>query len=154
MADSQSEGTPQSSRFTLSPVTANSNNANAVESRSRRKGRIMEHPTSESHPAPSSSNNSIAVPASIQIDRSRKISLLGLGGHRKKSVNLLPEETEDDEEGETNQGTVYGQNLSYYTREMLPAPENYMNKTDIDGHLRRPTMDELRSEAMLTKVTY
>jgi len=79
----------------------------------------------------------------------RSSSLFGLGGNRKKSVNL-PNESQEDS---PNYGTVYGRNFSYYTREALPVTENYMNKLDFSGGLQRPTLDELRSEALYaTKV--
>jgi len=70
----------------------------------------------------------------------------GLGGGRKKSVSL-PREADYLE---TSDRTVYGKNFAYYTREALPNMDNYKNI--IDGVVQRPTLDELRSEAMYAKV--
>jgi hypothetical protein len=72
----------------------------------------------------------------------------GLGGGRKKSVTL-PRDFDYLEE--TNDKTVYGKNFAYYTREALPNMENYKNIID-SGAIQRPTLDELRSEAMYAKV--
>jgi hypothetical protein len=73
----------------------------------------------------------------------------GLGGGRKKSVTLP---RDFDYVDASNDRTIYGKNFSYYTREALPAMDNYRNVFDSAGGLNRPTLDELRSEAMYMKV--
>jgi hypothetical protein len=81
--------------------------------------------------------------------KSRRASVIsGLGGSRKKSVTLPKEVTETPD----SDSTVYGRSFSYYTREALPNSDNYRNKLDTFGGLQRPTLDELRSEAMYAKV--
>ena len=84
----------------------------------------------------------------------------GLGGGRKKSVSLPKEfEYADDDDdadggggGELVNPTVYGKNFNYYTREALPVMDNYKNLSSVTGGTR-PTLDELRSEAMYAKVS-
>jgi hypothetical protein len=81
--------------------------------------------------------------------RPRRSSLAqGLGGGRKKSV-ALPKDFDYLSE---NDKTVYGKNFAYYTREALPSMENYKNILGGAGGMNRPTLDELRSEAMYAKV--
>lgn len=80
--------------------------------------------------------------------RPRRSSLAqGLGGGRKKSVSL-PKEFDYLAESDA---TVYGKNFAYYTREALPNMDNYKNILGGGGNMGRPTLDELRSEAMYAK---
>jgi len=79
----------------------------------------------------------------------------GLGGGRKKSVSLPKEFDYEDGDGGGGGGgpqTVYGKSIAYYTREALPKMDNYKNLQS-NEICARPTMDELRSEAMYAKVS-
>lgn len=94
------------------------------------------------------------APAEIipnQFMQPRRSSLAqGLGGGRKKSVTL-PKDFDYLSELQDQNATVYGKNFAYYTREALPRMDNYKNLASI-AHASRPTLDELRSEAMYAKV--
>lgn len=86
-----------------------------------------------------------------QFMQPRRSSLAqGLGGGRKKSVTL-PKEFDYLSELEDHAETVYGKNFAYYTREALPRMDNYKNISSA-AQVVRPTLDELRSEAMYAKV--
>lgn len=86
-----------------------------------------------------------------QFMQPRRSSLAqGLGGGRKKSVTL-PKEFDYASELD-DAATVYGKNFAYYTREALPRMDNYKNLTSADQVIR-PSLDELRSEAMYNKVS-
>jgi len=87
----------------------------------------------------------ISIP-NLNLQPRRSSLAQGLGGGRKKSVSL-PKEFDYEEEN----GTVYGKSLAYYTREALPKMDNYKNLQDMEM-CARPTLDELRSEAMYAKV--
>ncbi|CAL8122010.1 unnamed protein product [Orchesella dallaii] len=85
-----------------------------------------------------------------QFMQPRRSSLAqGLGGGRKKSVTL-PKEFDYINELEDQHATVYGKNFAYYTREALPRMDNYKNLASV-ANASRPTLDELRSEAMYAK---
>lgn len=88
-----------------------------------------------------------------QFMQPRRSSLAqGLGGGRKKSVTL-PKEFDYLSELDDHAATVYGKNFAYYTREALPRMDNYKNLTAMEQAIR-PSLDELRSEAMYAKVGF
>lgn len=88
--------------------------------------------------------------ANLALQPRRSSLVQGLGGGRKKSVSLPKEFDYLDEEDESS--TVYNKNFAYYTREALPKMDNYKNIVSTVFDSGRPTMDELRSEAMYAKV--
>jgi len=105
--------------------------------------------------------NSSGVPNSAipnQFMQPRRSSIAqGLGGGRKKSVQL-PKDFDYTGEYESSiannkdhENTVYGKTFAYYTREALPKLDHYKNMASV-GNVTRPTLDELRSEAMYAKV--
>lgn len=116
---------------------------------------ILRTPGFETTTIPEDGNYDTSAPAlhipNLHMQPRRSSLAQGLGGGRKKSVSL-PKEfeyPEDEQDGEVANPTVYGKNFNYYTREALPVMDNYKNLAVTSG--LRPTLDELRSEAMYSK---
>ena len=86
----------------------------------------------------------LSIP-NIHLQPRRSSIAQGLGGGRKKSVSLPKEyEYDDDDDGSEK-------NFNYFTREALPAMDNYRKLSAVALGVR-PTLDELRSEAIIQKV--
>jgi hypothetical protein len=144
MADSNGAGLGDDSRFRVNRI-----NSAQLQNNAHGGGQIQ-HAGAIPEDREMSHIDMVSIP-NLALQPRRFSLAQGLGGGRKKSVSL-PKEFDYEEDGaEDGSPTVYDKSLAYYTREALPKMDNYKNLQSMELSAR-PTLDELRSEAMYAKV--